>query len=92
MNEIQKVAGLPDAEVESEPLVCEKPDLAVKRAVAKLESYSRKEWDEYKKYDPDLPSWEDIPDSWRDAWRGTVPDILRGGLPGIWGRMKRFLP
>jgi len=88
MNEIQTAARAPEAEVESEPIVCERPDLAVERAVAKLESYSRKKWDEYKKYVPDLPGWEDIPASLRDAWRSAVPDSLRDMSPGIWDRMK----
>ena len=83
INEIQKASGAPEAEVESEPTDCARPDLAVKRAFAKTENYSREKWEELKKYIPDLPGWEDIPDSWWDAWRSILPDT--------WDRMNRLL-
>ena len=83
MNEIQKASGTPEAEVESEPTDCARPDLAVERAFEKGGNYSREKWEELKKYIPDLPGWEDIPDSWRDAWRSI--------FPGTWDRMNRLL-
>ena len=93
MDEIQKAAGTPEAEVGSELIdYCVRPDLAVEHAVGTWKSYPRKEWREYKKYVPDLPGWEDIPDSWREAWRNAVPDSLQDISPGILDRMKRLLP
>ena len=50
INEIQKASGVPEAEVESEPTDCARPDLAVKRAFAKTENYSREKWEELKKH------------------------------------------
>ncbi len=92
LDEIRRAVGESKAETESEPIDCSRPDLAAKRAVAKMTSYSREAWEENKKYVPDLPDWEDIPDSWRDDWRRTVPDILRGTLRGTWDRLKRLFP
>ena len=93
MDEIQKAAGTPEAEVGSEFIdYCVRPDLAVEHAVGTWKSYPRKEWREYKKYVPDLPGWEDIPDSWREAWRSTVPDDLFGVFSDTLDRMKRLLP
>ncbi len=93
MDEIQKAAGTPEAEVGSELIdYCVRPDLAVEHAVGTWKSYPGKEWREYKKYVPDLPGWEDIPDSWREAWRNAVPDSLQDISPGILDRMKRLLP
>ena len=86
MDEFQRAVGESKAETESEPIDCSRPDLAAKRAVAKMTSYSREAWEENRKYVPDLPDWEDVPDWWRDAWRSTVPDILRG----TWDGMKRL--
>ena len=92
LDEIRRAVGESKAEAESEPADCSRPDLAAKRAVAEMTSYSREAWEENKKYVPDLPDWEDIPDSWRDDWRRTVPDILRGTLRGTWDRLKRLFP
>ena len=78
MDKIQKAAGAPEAEAEIAPGVCADPEPAIKRAVAKMKNFSREKWGEMRKYAHDLPGWEDIPPSWRDAWQSAVPNILRG--------------
>ena len=93
MDEIQKAAGVPEAEVGSELIdYCARPDLAVEHAVGTWKSYPREEWNEYKKYVPDLPDWEDIADSWREDGGSTVLDDSFGGFSDTLDRMKRFLP
>ena len=88
MDEIQKAAGAAEAEAEIAPAVCESLEPAVKRAVATTRNFSRDQWDEFRKHAPDLPGWDDIPDSWLQGWRSAVPDILRG--PGE--VLKRLVP
>ena len=75
MNEIQKAAGVSEAQVGSAPADCSRPDLAVRRA-----------WEESKKHVHGLPTWEEIRGGWPDLeeLRGWWPD----GLPGAWERLK----
>ena len=82
MDEIQRAAGVPEAEAKSEPAVCSVRVPSRDKLLAQIEGSAKKAWEGRKKYVPDLPDWEDIRDSWRDAWRSTVPDILRGALQG----------
>ena len=86
MNDIQKAAGTPVAEVGSAPADCSRPDLAVERAFEETENSSRKAWDETKKHVPELPTWEEIRGKWPDLekLRGWWPD----GLLGTWERLK----
>ena len=88
MDEIQRVAAESKAKAESEPAVCSVRLPSRERLLEQIEDSAEKAWESRKKFIPDLPSWEDIPDSWRGAWRGTVPDILRDTRDGL----KRFLP
>ena len=88
MEKIQKAAGATEAEAEIAPAVCASPEPAVKRAVATMKKFSKDQWDEIRKHAPDLPGWDDIPDSWLQAWRSAVPDILRD--PGE--VLKRLFP
>ena len=88
MDKIQKAAGAAEAEAEIAPAVCEGPEPAVKRAVVTMKNFSRDQWDEIRKHAPDLPGWDDIPDSWLQGGRSAVPDILRA--PGE--VLKRLFP
>ena len=88
MDKIQKATGAPEAEAEITPAVCADPEPAVKRAVATMKNFSREQWGEMRNYAPHLPDWDGIPDSWLQAWRSAVPDILRG--PGE--VLKRLFP
>ena len=78
MDQIQKAAGLPEDEAESEPALCSVHVPSREQLLPQIEGSARKAWESGKKYFPDLPSWEDIPPSWRDDWQSTVPGILRG--------------
>ena len=78
MDEIQEAAGLPADEAESEPAFCSVRLPSREQLLSQFEDSARKAWENRKKYVPDLPTWEDIPPSWRDDWSNTVPGILRG--------------
>ena len=88
MDKIQKAAGATQAEAEIAPSVCANPEPAVKRAVTKMKSFSEGQWNEIRKHAPDLPGWDDIPESWFEAWRDALPDLLRD--PGE--VLKRLFP
>lgn len=78
MDEIQRAAGVSKAETDTELALCSVRLPSPDRLLDQIERSARKAWEGRKKYIPDLPGWEDIPSSWRDDWRSTVPDILQG--------------
>ena len=88
MDRIKRVVDDPDAEAESEPAGCPVPVPSRAQLLERIEGSAQQAWDESTKYVPDLPGWEDIPDSWREALQNTVPGILRD----TWERLKRLLP
>ncbi len=88
MDRIKRVVDDPESETESEPAVCPVPVPSRARLLERIEGSAQQAWDESTKYVPDLPGWNDIPDSWRDALQNTVPGFLRD----TWERLKRLLP
>ena len=88
MDEIRRVAGESETKAESRPALCPVRVPSSEQLLAQIEGSAKKAWEDRKKYIPDLPIWEDIPPSWRDAWQSTVPDVLRG----IRGDPRRLTP
>ena len=88
MDRIKRVIDDPDTETESEPAVCPVPVPSQQQLLERIEGSAEKAWGESKKYVPDLPGWDDVPDSWREALQKTVPAILRD----TWERLKRLFP
>ena len=77
MDRIKRVVDDPDGGAESKPAVCPVPVPSREQLLERIEGPAQKAWDESKKYVPDLPGWDDIPDSWRNALQNTVPAILQ---------------
>ena len=88
LDRIKKVVDAPEAEAESEPVICPVPVPSREQLLERIEGSAQKAWDESKEYVPDLPDWGDIPDPWRESWQSTVPDTLRE----TWDYLRRFLP
>ena len=88
MDRIKRMIDDPDAEAESEPAVCPVPVPSRQQLLERIEGSAQRAWVESKKYVPDLPDWDDVPNSWREALQDTVPAILRD----TWERLKRLFP
>ena len=86
MDRIKRVVDDPDAEAESELAVCPVPVPSRAQLLERIQGSAQQAWDESTKYVPDLPGWDDVPESWREALQNTVPDILRDA----WERLKRL--